>query len=134
MVSFGVFFPVWISTHLGTRAVDHRFLWMAQSLGASKATLAFEVVLPAALPMIISGLRTSIGVAFFCLVAAELAGAMDGIVFRMNLAQLSFRVDRLIAGLVVLGTLSSICDMLFIRFTAIAFPWLDVLATDKDVK
>ena len=132
MVSFGVFFPVWISTHLGIRTLDQRYIWMAQSLGATKASLAFEVILPAALPIIISGLRTSIGVAFFCLVAAELAGALDGVVFRMNLSQLSFRVDRLMAGLLVLGGLSSLSDFMFIRFVSRAFPWLKGLAVGRE--
>lgn len=134
LVSFGVFFPVWINTHQGTRAVDPRYIWMAQSLGASRQKLAFEVILPAALPMIVSGLRTSIGVAFFCLVAAELAGAMDGVVFRMNLSQLAFRVDRLIAGLLVLGSISLISDTLFVRFINVAFPWLNGPGNAHDAK
>lgn len=125
IVAFGVFFPVWISTHLGTQAVDRRLLWMAQSLGASRGVIALEVILPAALPTIVSGLRTSIGVAFFCLVAAELAGALDGIVFRMNLSQSSFRVDRLVAGLIVLGVVSAVCDAIFMKFVRFAFPWIE---------
>ncbi len=132
LVSFGAFFPVWISTHLGTSQVDQRLLWMAQSLGASRWRMAMDVTLPAALPMIVSGLRTAIGTAFFCLVAAELAGAVDGIVFRINLSHLAFRVDRIIAGLILLGLLSAICDTLFIRLIHRVFPWLNTIKANHE--
>lgn len=124
LVALGVFFPVWISTHLGIQGVDQRYLWVARVHGVSKWATAFEVMLPAAMPTIVSGLRSSIATAFFCLVAAELAGAVHGVVFRINLSHLSFRTDKMLAGLVVLGVLSAIADAIFAAIVRTLFPWL----------
>lgn len=124
LVALGVFFPVWISTHLGIQGVDQRYLWVARVHGVSKWATAFEVMLPAAMPTIVTGLRTSIATAFFCLVAAELAGAVHGVMFRINLSHLSFRTDKMLAGLVVLGVLSATADAIFAAIVRAVFPWL----------
>jgi ABC-type nitrate/sulfonate/bicarbonate transport system permease component len=124
LVALGVFFPVWISTHLGIQGVDQRYLWVARVHGVSRWATAFEVMLPAAMPTIVSGLRTSIATAFFCLVAAELAGAVHGVVFRINLSHLAFRTDKMLGGLVVLGLISAVTDSIFAAIVRALFPWL----------
>ncbi len=123
LVAWGVFFPVWVSTHAGMAQVDRMYLWAARSLGASKRLVVTDVLLPAALPHVIAGMRVAIGICFICVFVAEMAGAYEGIGFRISTSYLVFRVDRMLAALLILGVLGSGADGLF-RFAAgRLFPW-----------
>jgi ABC-type nitrate/sulfonate/bicarbonate transport system permease component len=123
LVAWGSFFPVWINTHLGVSRVDRTYIWAARSLGALDRQILREVVLPAALPMIIAGMRTSIAIAFICVFVAEMAGAYEGIGFRISLSHLVFRADRMIALLAVLGGLGAATDWGFTYLVEKLFPW-----------
>jgi NitT/TauT family transport system permease protein len=126
LISWGVFFPVWITTFLGVSRVEHTYVWAAASLGAGERALIREVVLPAALPSIIAGLRTALAIAFYCLVAAEIAGAFSGVAFRLDVSHTNLQVDRMFAGLIVLGIVSAAADRLFVVLTARLFPWMSL--------
>jgi ABC-type nitrate/sulfonate/bicarbonate transport system permease component len=123
LVFFGVFFPVWINTHLGIANVERSYLWTAQSMGASRWNQVFNVYLPAAAPFIFAGVRVAIATAFFCLVAAEIAGASSGLAFRIEISHLAFRVDRMFADLIVLGILSAAADQGLAFGIRRLFPW-----------
>jgi ABC-type nitrate/sulfonate/bicarbonate transport system permease component len=122
LVFWGVFFPVWINTHLGITQVDRTYIWAAQSLGARRAALIWEVVLPCAVPFIVAGMRTAIAIAFVVLVAAEMAGAFGGIGYRIYASHLVFRVDKMMADIFVLGLLGGMADLLFAAVIS-AIPW-----------
>jgi ABC-type nitrate/sulfonate/bicarbonate transport system permease component len=126
LVFIGVFFPVWMNSHLGVQNVERSYIWTANSLGASRYSLIFNVYLPGAAPLIIAGLRVGIAVAFFCLVAAEIAGAFSGLAYRIEISHLVFRADRMIAGLVVLGVLSAAADQLLGLTIRKLFPWTQI--------
>lgn len=124
LIMWGVFFPVWINTSLGVRNVDQRYIWAAQSLGISGLPLLLRIIFPAAMPMVIAGLRTAIPIAFYTLVAAELAGAYSGVAYEINVAQLNMRFGEMFAGLVVLGLMSALADYLFVVLSEKLFPWV----------
>jgi len=110
LVVWGVFFAVWISAHLGVQRVDPVLLRAAACLGARPSAVLVHVVLPAALPTTFVGLRTAIGISFFTLVAAELAGAFAGIAYRIELSHQNMQTAEMMAGLVALGLLSALAD------------------------
>jgi ABC-type nitrate/sulfonate/bicarbonate transport system permease component len=85
----------------------------AQSLGATRWQLLWTVQLPDALPVIFVGLRTSLIIAFYTLVAAELAGAYAGIAYRLEVTQQNMQIGHMMAGLLVLGFISTVSDRLF---------------------
>jgi ABC-type nitrate/sulfonate/bicarbonate transport system permease component len=122
IVAFGVLFPVWVSMHAGIKQIVPAYIWTAQSMGASRLTLIRSVYIPAAAPFLFAGLRTSLAIAFFCLVAAEMAGASKGLMYRVDLAQLTFRTDRMLEGIVLLGTLSACLDGLLMLALRQFFP------------
>ena len=126
LVFVGVFFPVWINTHLGVSNVEKTYVWAARSLGAKNRRTLFEVILPASLPFIIAGMRTSIAIAFYCLVAAEIAGAFSGVAFRVSISHLVFRTDKMMAGLVVLGIMSALADKVFTFLVHKFVPWYNL--------
>ena len=124
LIAWGSFFPVWLSTHLGVSNVNRSIEWAARSLGAHGSRLMLQVVLPAAIPSIFAGLRVAIGIAYICVFVGELAGAYAGLGFRIATANLVFRSDLMVAGLVVLGVLGAASDALFSLVASRVFPWL----------
>ena len=122
LVAWGVFFPVWINSHIGAARVPVPVIWAARSLGASRVRLLSEVILPSALPFVVAGMRTGMTIAFVVLVAAEMAGAFGGVGYRIYTSHLVFRVDRMMVGIIVLGMLGAVADLVFATIIA-SLPW-----------
>ena len=131
LVLWGVFFPVWINTYLGVSRVEKTFLWAARNLGANRLQLWLHVILPAAAPSIIAGLRTSISLAFIVLVAAEMSGAFHGVGYRITAYHLVFEVDKMIANIAVLGLLGFLSDRGFAMVVNRLFPWYRISITQE---
>ena len=123
LITWGTFFPVWVNTFIGVRDVPIIYVRSAASLGAGTRGIMFQVVLPAALPFIIAGLRQATAVAFVVLVAAELVGASSGLGYLISFSHLVFRVDMMFVGLMALGALGFLADSLFAAALYKIFPW-----------
>lgn len=113
LVFWGVFFTVWIATHLGVQKVDPMLVRAARSLGTSERNLLLHVIFPAAVPYIFVGLRTSVSISFYTLVGAELAGAFAGLAYRIALAQQNMQTAQVMGGLIMLGVISAAADRAF---------------------
>lgn len=113
LVFWGVFFTVWLSTHLGVQKVDRGLIRAALVLGTPQHKLLREVIFFGALPYIVVGLRTAVSISFYTLVAAELAGTFVGIVYRIEVAQQNLQTGQVMGGLLVLGVMSFIADRAF---------------------
>lgn len=123
LVFWGVFFPVWMNTHLGVLQVEEKYIWAAKSLGANRSTIFNEIIIPHAVPMIVAGMRTGIAIGFVCLVAAEMSGAFGGVGYRIYSSHLVFRVDKMMVGIITLGLLGAIADRCFTLLVERCFPW-----------
>jgi NitT/TauT family transport system permease protein len=123
-IAFAVFFPVWLSAYLGVQQIPQTFLWSAHLFRISKLKMLWKVVFPASLPFIISGIRTAIAIAFVMVFVSELSGASAGLGYRISISSLSYRIDQMMAALVVLGALGAITDHLFAYASKKIFPWL----------
>lgn len=123
LVFWGVFFTVWISAHLGVQRVNRNLIRAAQTLGTSERHMMWEILIPASLPFILVGLRTSISVSFYTLVAAELAGTFAGVAYRIDIAQQNLQMGQMMGGLIVLGCVSFIADKAFEIFAAKMVAW-----------
>jgi len=117
LVFWGVFFTVWLTTHIGVQKVDRGLLRAALMLGTSKRRMLTEIVLLGAMPYIAVGLRTAVSISFYTLVAAELAGTFAGIVYRIEIAQQNLQTGQVMGGLVALGAVSFIADRGFAAAT-----------------
>jgi ABC-type nitrate/sulfonate/bicarbonate transport system permease component len=113
LVVWGVFFTVWLSAHIGVQKVDRGLIRAALMLGTPRRQMLQEIVLLGALPYIVVGLRTAVSISFYTLVAAELAGAFSGVVYRIEIAQQNMQTGQVMGGLAVLGLLSFVADRLF---------------------
>jgi ABC-type nitrate/sulfonate/bicarbonate transport system permease component len=125
-ISFAVFFPVWINTHLGVQQIPKTFIWGAHTLRVKPPALLWKVIFPASLPFVMAGLRTGIAIAFVMVFVSELTGASAGIGYQISVSHLAYRVDRMIAALILLGFFGAIADILLIRSLWFLFPWLKV--------
>jgi NitT/TauT family transport system permease protein len=123
VVSYTVFLAVWLNTHHGTAHVAATYIRAARSLGASRMREFFEVIIPAAAPHIVAGLRMGAALAFLSLVAAELTGASAGIGFRLQEARQFIRTDRMFVGLIELGLLGATLDYLFVALSRRLVHW-----------
>jgi len=123
-ISFAVFFPVWVNTHIGASQIPVHFLQAARTLTNSVLKKWLKVILPASMPFIVAGMRNGVAVAFIMVFVSELAGSSNGLGYLMSVSQLTYRMDNLIAGLLVLGLLGALTDYCFVKFTRRLFPWI----------
>jgi NitT/TauT family transport system permease protein len=113
LIAWGVFFVVWISTYMGVQRINPLLIRAAQSLGVPERKMLREVIFTGALPYIAVGLRTSVTIAFYSLVAAEVAGAFAGIAYRVNVSHQNMQTALMIGSLFMLGVVSAIADWAF---------------------
>ncbi len=113
VISYTVFLTVWFNTHQGMEYVPDIYIRASRSLGASRLREFFAVVIPAAAPMIMAGIRLGVTLAFLSLVAAELTGASSGIGYRLQEARQYIRTDEMFALLIELGILGALIDVAF---------------------
>jgi taurine transport system permease protein len=110
IIVYTVLFPVVLNTVLGVRSVPEVLYRAAQSLGASRWRILTEVVLPGALPNIITGLRNGLGYGWRALIAAEMIVGTSGIGFMMFDARRAGSVVEILLGMIVLGLLWYVVD------------------------
>ncbi len=101
--AFVAFFPVYVNTIEGVRYTDPLLLRAALSLGATRGQMFRLIVLQAALPQIITGLRLGFGMAFLALVATELIASNAGLGYRIMEARNYFKVDWMVFGALMIG-------------------------------
>lgn len=104
-ILFGTFFPTVIATYGGVDNVDRTLIRMGQSFGLSWWSIVRKIIVPGALPAILSGFRISASIAIILLVAAEMIGAEFGIGAYILLAGSLMATDQLIAGVAILSTM-----------------------------
>lgn len=110
LISLGAFFPVLMNTISGVRNVDAIYIRAAQNLGAGRLRIFSRVILPAAMPHILTGLRIGIGVAFICVIVAEMIAVNNGLGYRIIEAREYFWSDKIIAGMITIGLLGLTID------------------------
>jgi ABC-type nitrate/sulfonate/bicarbonate transport system permease component len=123
LVVWGVFFTVWLATHIGVQKVDRGLMRAALMLGTSRRQMLHEIVLLGALPYIVVGLRTAVSISFYTLVAAELAGTFVGIVYRIEIAQQNMQTGQDMGVLAALGLISFVADRLVSAVSERAVWW-----------
>ena len=111
LIALGAFFPVLMNTIAGVRPVDTIYLRAAQNLGAGRVTLFARVMLPAAVPYILAGVRIGIGTAFIVVIVAEMVAVNNGLGFRISEAREYFWTDKIIAGMLTIGLLGLVIDL-----------------------
>jgi sulfonate transport system permease protein len=123
LIGLGSSFPIYLNLYAAIRGADRKLLEAASMLGLSHAETIWHVVLPAALPGFLVGLRQALGIAWITLVVAEQINASAGIGYLVMNARDFLRTDIIFDGLLVYALLGLATDQLvrFIETRALAW-------------
>jgi NitT/TauT family transport system permease protein len=105
LIALGGFFPVLMNVIAGVRQVDGIYIRAARNLGAGRAVLFRRVIVPAAMPYILTGMRIGIGTAFIVVIVSEMIAVNDGLGYRILEAREFMWSDKIIAGMITIGLL-----------------------------
>ncbi|NVH62889.1 taurine ABC transporter permease TauC [Pseudomonas simiae] len=123
LIYLAIFAPIAIATATGVRTVDPAKLRAAQSLGATRAQLIRHVILPSALPDILTGVRIGLGVGWSTLVAAELIAATSGLGFMVQSAAQFLVTDVVVLGILVIALIAFAMEMGLRALQRKLVPW-----------
>jgi sulfonate transport system permease protein len=123
LIALGVFFPLYLNLFAGIRGTDPTLIEAGRTLGLSRFGLVRNVVLPAAVPNGLVGLRYSIGVSWLILVFAETINATTGIGFLINNAREFFETDTIVLCLVLYAILGLIADVIVRYLERVLLAW-----------
>ncbi|MEP9366699.1 ABC transporter permease subunit [Xanthobacter sp. VNH20] len=110
LVALGVAFPIYINTTLGIRQVDPKLLELGRVQGLGTGQLIWRIILPGALPSILTGVRYALATAWLALVVAETIGAQAGIGFLAMDAREFLRTDVVVLTIVIYALIGVAAD------------------------
>ncbi len=124
IIVIGSFFPIWGGAMLGVSNVRKVLVESSKVLGGCKSDIFFHVLIPAAGPTIVNGLRGGLTASWACLIAAEmLPGSMNGIGYLMTHSRELARMDLVITGIISIGVVGATFDAIFRIIIKKKFSW-----------
>jgi len=123
LIYLACFAPLAMSARAGVRSVSQEQIHAAYSMGATKQQVIRHVVVPAAMPEILTAMRIAIGFGWTTLVAAEMVAANKGLGQMVLNASNFLRTDIVIMGIIVIGVVAYLFDLLMRYVERVAVPW-----------
>ena len=123
LVFLGAFYPILLNTLFGVRSVDPRLFEAAAMLGCTGSAMFRQVVLPAALPAIFSGLRIAHGFAWILIVVGEMTGVPTGIGSVIMDGRTLSRTDLVVTGMIVIGVAGFVTDRIIVKISNRFLAW-----------
>ena len=125
LVAIGVFFPVFTALVGGIQQIDRKLVEVGQAYGLRGPALAWNILLPAAAPSLLTGLRIGLAQGWLFLVAAELIGASKGLGYLLTDGQNTGRADIIVLSIVLLALLGKGTDILLGLLQRRVLRWAD---------
>lgn len=113
LIFLAAFFPIVVSTAAAVRSIEPALLRAARNFALRGPALVTRVILPAAFPQIVTGLRVALGIAWVVVVAAEMLGVSSGLGYQVNDGRNNLRFDLVLAAMVVIGLIGYGLDSVF---------------------
>ncbi len=123
LIGLGAFFPAAINATHGVRQINITLYKAARMMGANERELLRRVILPGALPSILTGVRLSMGIAWVLVVVAEILAVRRGLGYLLNDAYLFYRNDIVIAAMLSIGLLGFASDRLVVLLRSALLTW-----------
>ncbi|KQY40564.1 ABC transporter permease subunit [Rhizobium sp. Root483D2] len=123
VISLAMLPPVILSTAAGVKSAPSDFINAARSFGASRLQILLQVILPSAIPSILTGTRIALGAGWSTLVAAELVAASQGLGFMIQSAAQFLVTDIVIAGIIVIAAIAFLFEILARLLERWFVPW-----------
>jgi sulfonate transport system permease protein len=128
LIALATFFPMYMNTFAGIRNVDRKLIEVGRMYELSPATMLRRVILPAALPEVLTGLRYGLGVAWLALVVAELMGATRGLGYMLSEGREFVRVDIVLCSILIFSLAGKLVDFVVRLLEARLLRWRDTFA------
>jgi ABC-type nitrate/sulfonate/bicarbonate transport system permease component len=112
IIALACFYPAFINAYYGARSTRALLVWSALNMGARPRHLFWKVVLPSALPMVVSGVRIALALSFILLFAAEMVGARSGLGYLIKQSENSLRFDLMYVSIITIAVLGALGDAL----------------------
>ncbi len=119
----GCLLPVVLSSYNGARGVDQTLIWSALGLGASRRRVLWEVVVPAALPEIMAGIRNALAISFILMVAAEFLVGQHGLGYLISFLGDGGVYDAMFAGVLTVSAFGFLADRVYLLFMNRMLRW-----------
>jgi sulfonate transport system permease protein len=126
LIAIGAFFPIYLSVVSGFHNVDRKFLEVGAIYGLSGSATVWRILIPAALPSLLTGLRNGLSLSWMFMVAAELIAATRGLGFLLNDGRDTGRADLIIVGIITIAVLGKFSDSLLRTLEHQLLEWRDV--------
>jgi taurine transport system permease protein len=123
LIYLACFAPLAMSARAGVRSVSQEQIHAAYSMGASRRQVIWHVIIPGAMPEILTAMRIAIGFGWTTLVAAEMVAARSGLGQMVLNASNFLRTDIVIMGIVVIGAVAYLFDLLMRYVERLVVPW-----------
>ena len=107
-------YPIVVTSYFGFRGIQTRLIWTAHNFGASRWTLLWRVILPAALPAIFSGLRIALPISIIVVVLTEMIGDSIGLGYYITLWSTRFTFQNVYAAIIVIGVCGFTLDQILV--------------------
>jgi sulfonate transport system permease protein len=125
LIAIGGFFPVYLNLVAGIRQTDRKLIEVGYVFGMRRFELVRRIILPSAVPYLLTGLRIGIGQSWLFLVAAELIASTRGLGFLLIDGQNTARPNIMMVGILVLASLGKLSDMVLRYIEHRALHWTD---------
>jgi sulfonate transport system permease protein len=123
LIAYGTIWPILLNTIDGVRSVDPVVAEVASSYRMTRQDRLLHVVLPAASPQIVAGMRSSLSIGITVIIFSEMIGSTNGIGFQILAAERSFSASDMWAGIVLLGILGYLLNLAFRLFENYLLRW-----------
>ena len=129
LIAIGAFFPTYTNTVAAIHGVDRKLLELAQVYRLKYWQQVQQIILPAASPGILTGLRNSLSLAWMFMIAAELIAATQGIGYLLSDGRETSRPDIVIIAIILLAVLGKLTDSIMKALETYLLRWRDVIKT-----
>ena len=129
LIAVGVFFPVYLNLVSGIRSTDRKLVEVGRVNGLGRFDLVWRILIPAALPSYLTGLRAGLALGWMFVIAAELMGASKGLGFLMLDGQMTGRPATIVAALILFAVAGKISDALLVAVGKRVVAWQDDFAS-----
>ena len=110
IIAIGAFFPIFVNTLHGIKNIDSKYLELARVYEVPRAKVIRKIIIPGALPFLMTGLRLGLASAWICVVAAEMIAATRGVGYMLMDARSLSRPDIVILGMLLIGIVGKLMD------------------------
>jgi sulfonate transport system permease protein len=129
LIAVGVFFPIYLNLVTGIRSTDRKLVEVGRVNALGRFDLVKRILIPAALPNYVTGLRAGLALGWMFVIAAELMGASKGLGFLMLDGQMTGRPATIVAALILFAVAGKLSDALLVAAGRRVLSWQDDFAS-----